>query len=263
MGFQLVWIDYATTAVVALVLGLVELLGEPVKRDFLLNDIDISYPHYEKQTVPVPELMLISVFAPAVVICAGHFLVNYYFAPRRSARLAFRLLGFAQAILLTLLLTDTIKLVVGRLRPDFLDRCQPDDQLVCQGDPDVVKEGRKSFPSGHSSLAAAGMMYLSLYLAFELQIYTPRRAAPGKQPHEIQPLAFTTFIFVVFPLLVAGIVCGTRVSDNWHHPTDVVGGALLGSATAYGVFRLHHQHGHAAESAHTALEASEQDRLNA
>jgi len=37
--------------------------------------------------------------------------------------------------------------------------------------------------------------------------------------------------------LYAVFVCGSRVYDRWHHPTDVAAGIVLGSLTAALTFR--------------------------
>eukprot|EP00268_Persea_americana_P011361 TRINITY_DN1480_c0_g3_i4.p1 TRINITY_DN1480_c0_g3~~TRINITY_DN1480_c0_g3_i4.p1 ORF type:complete len:136 (-),score=15.85 TRINITY_DN1480_c0_g3_i4:1395-1802(-) len=68
--------------------------------------------------------------------------------------------GLLFSVLITAVITDAIKDAVGRPRPDFYWRCFPDGNpkydsvtgnVICHGDKKVIREGHKSFPSGHTS----------------------------------------------------------------------------------------------------------------
>lgn len=42
----------------------------------------------------------------------------------------------------------------------------------------------------------------------------------------------------VAPLLLALIMAASKVRDGWHHPVDVVAGALIGTAFALMAYRM-------------------------
>jgi len=134
------------------------------------------------------------------------------------------------------LLTNIIKHAAGRLRPNFIDVCQPTRCLnngtsillqfyvsepECTSDDlDAIADSRRSFPSGHSSCA----FYIFVFTAIYLQ-QTLSRSCFAKCL--LLPLAQAT------SLLLAVLVAVSRVSDNKHHPTDVLAGATLGTLFAY------------------------------
>lgn len=87
----------------------------------------------------------------------------------------------------------------------------------CHGDPKVVKEGCKSFPSGHTSWSFAGLAFLSWYLCGKVKAFD-RRGHAAK------------LCIVLLPLLFAALVGISRIDDYWHHWTYVFTGSIIGCA---------------------------------
>ncbi|BBN15092.1 diacylglycerol diphosphate phosphatase / phosphatidate phosphatase [Marchantia polymorpha subsp. ruderalis] len=193
-----------------------------------MNIDSVRFPH-KKNTVPVWSVPIYAVLLPILIF------IGYFFKRRDVRDLHHAILGILTAALITAVLTDSIKDGVGRPRPDFFWRCFPDGfenydmitrEVICSGDPAVIREGYKSFPSGHTSWSFAGLGYLSFYLAGKLVIFDRR--------------GFTWRLsLVVLPLLAAALVAVSRVDDYWHHWQDVTAGGLLGFFVAYFCYKQH------------------------
>jgi len=123
------------------------------------------------------------------------------------------------------------KYMAVRRRPDFLSRCTAivDGACVNADSPHTLAEGFKSFPSGHSSAAFAGMLLLSLLLMGKTKLWSSPRQR-----------SFHKLLLCISPLTVALWVAVSRTLDYRHHFTDVLCGAAIGSAAACGVYFLHY-----------------------
>ncbi|ONI17257.1 hypothetical protein PRUPE_3G148800 [Prunus persica] len=207
------WVILMLLGLIVVILNVIHPFYRFVGKDMMT---DLKYP-LKSNTVPVWAIPMYAVALPIAIF----FIV--YFRRRDVYDLHHAILGLLFSVLITGVITDAIKDAVGRPRPDFFWRCFPDgkdvyDQLgnvVCHGKKSVIKEGHKSFPSGHTSWSFAGLGFLSLYLSGKIKVFD-RKGHVAK------------LCIVFLPLLFASLVGVSRVDDYWHHWQDVFAGGLLG-----------------------------------
>jgi len=144
-----------------------------------------------------------------------------------------------------------IKWLIGGLRPHFLDVCKPDFSLasnapgvvgaglngagynslyytreICTGDPKEINDSLESMPSGHSTAAFAGFVFLSLYLNGKLKLFSNYHPAMWK------------LAAVYAPILGATLIAGSLTIDEFHHWYDVLAGAVIGTVMAFSAYRM-------------------------
>ncbi|PUZ59962.1 hypothetical protein GQ55_4G084900 [Panicum hallii var. hallii] len=214
-------LDWVVLAVLVALDGALNAI-EPFHR-FVGEDMvaDLRYP-LKDNTVPVWAVPVLAVFAPMAIVA------GIYVRRRNVYDLHHAILGLLFSVLITAILTDAIKDGVGRPRPNFFWRCFPDGlprydnvtrEVICHGDPGVIKEGYKSFPSGHTSWSFAGLGFLSWYLAGKIKAF-------DRGGHVAK------LCIVAMPLLLAAMVAVSRVDDYWHHWQDVFTAGVLGLVVA-------------------------------
>ncbi|XP_072964578.1 lipid phosphate phosphatase 2-like isoform X1 [Typha angustifolia] len=182
---------------------------------------DLKYP-LKNNTVPAWAVPIISLLLPVLIFIA------FYFRRRDVYDLHHAVLGLLFSVLITGVITGAIKDTVGRPRPDFYWRCFPDGKelydrvtgnVICHGERSSIKEGHKSFPSGHTSWSFAGLSFLALYLSGKIKAF-------DRGGHVAK------LCIVFLPLLVASLIGISRVDDYRHHWEDVFAGGLLGYVVA-------------------------------
>ncbi|XP_058185270.1 putative lipid phosphate phosphatase 3, chloroplastic isoform X6 [Rhododendron vialii] len=113
---------------------------------------DLKYP-LKDNTVPSWSIPIYAILLPIVIF------LFFYFRRRDVYDLHHAILGLLYSVFITAVITSAVKDAVGRPRPHFFWGCFPDgkevyDQwgdVICHGEKNVIKEGYKSFPSGHTS----------------------------------------------------------------------------------------------------------------
>jgi diacylglycerol diphosphate phosphatase / phosphatidate phosphatase len=137
------------------------------------------YPYAVNERVPIPMAMAIVVLGPVVVIAIYTMIIDGLFATgggsfkkysfkSRLWELNCGVLGLLLGVGSSFVITAALKNAIGKPRPDIIDRCRinPDiaaqflvdgnytlvtHSLCTQTDNHILKDGFRSFPSGHSS----------------------------------------------------------------------------------------------------------------
>ncbi|KAM7538947.1 hypothetical protein Aperf_G00000052424 [Anoplocephala perfoliata] len=208
----------------------------PFQRGYFKDDLSLKYP-YRPSTVPNVYLYTVCpIITILIIIIVELFRAHNYGFSRTYKGVSLvlicnykfiYLLGFGYAV--TSAFVHIGKVVVGELRPNFFDVCGPTpvtttsygyvSNFTCtKSNQHEIDEMRLSFPSGHSAYTMFPAVFISVYLYYRM-------------PHI--PVASVLQAFLQVAAITAAFYVGlTRVTDNKHHPHDVLAGFLIGAVVA-------------------------------
>ncbi|CAG9947649.1 unnamed protein product [Clonostachys rosea f. rosea IK726] len=297
LSYAFDWLVLIVVIIAAVLLGRLS----PTKRPFSLEDQSLTFPRSD-ETVPIWLAMVLCVLVPLVIIFLFVLLLvpgaNSFSKPMSRSTIIRRKLweihvgwlGLALSVIIAFFTTETAKGLLGKPRPYMLSVCDPDlanaaDHLVGSGklyaasicrqtDTKLLNEAFRSFPSGHSSCSAAGLTYLSLFLASKLRITTPffpRSGSPysaglldswvAKKDHDgsefdshtrtitsrprlsrTQAAAPPIYLLALclVPIFLAIFIAASRWFNFMHHGFDVIVSFLVGLLTAFLGFSYYH-----------------------
>ncbi|GME99817.1 unnamed protein product [Ambrosiozyma monospora] len=178
-------------------------------------------------------LVKVTTLCPLAII----FAVSMILTPKKKKLYVFyvSIVGLYISLGTCIFLTDILKNWIGRCRPDFLSRCEPDSSAQ----PDVLYyaseicttnntarllDGFRTTPSGHSSMSFSSFGYTSFWLFGQLLV------------RHIHGGAWRSVV-ALLPSLYAAYIALSRTQDYRHHFVDVTLGSILGVLVGWWSYR--------------------------
>lgn len=210
------------------------------KLDFELYDARINKPRALVEHVPMLVVWYSGIMFSVIIIPLAEFFhpTSSHRGPIvRFIRCSIAFTFFLTAINMAFLGKEVTKRWVGKLRPDFLDRCQPDPAVlaepirllakyndsICLNPVKLdISDGRTAFPSGHSTVASAVSVFLAVYFIVSYKINVGRTV----RAHVAYKLS--TLVLGLVCVAWAWYVAACAQVDNRHAAEDTLGGLLLG-----------------------------------
>ncbi|KAG0278810.1 hypothetical protein BGZ96_002239 [Linnemannia gamsii] len=234
------WLDIITMAIMGAV-GLGVYMARPApSRSFAVtfSDGEVVYPQFayplRKEIVPIWLAAFLAATIPILGILIMQIRVRSFWDVNNG------IIGLLYSLISAAVFQVFLKWLIGGLRPHFLEVCQPNTSLakgngfqqlyftreICTGDDSQINDSLESFPSGHSTAAFAGFVFLYLYLNAKLKVFSNYHPAMWK------------LIVIYAPVLGATLIAGALTIDQFHHWYDVVAGAIIGSVMAFSSYRM-------------------------
>lgn len=198
------------------------LLYDPRIRELPSNTENIMKKHKPKNTLSI---YFVTFFSSCIPILCFFYCFQKTSIPLENVMLF--CVVFLTCNVTVVALVENIKNLVGRLRPDFLDRCKPIIK-ICKGNKKIILDGRKSFPSGHSATCGCGFIFLILFInsQFVKSINNFNLNIPLIK-------VLLNVCFLIIPIYVGT----TRYLDHRHFITDIIAGNILGGLVSLIFFK--------------------------
>lgn len=208
------------------------------------SDGEIVYPEFayplRDEIVPIWLAAFLAAVVPITAILLMQIRVRSFWDVNNGV------VGLLYALITAAVFQVFLKWLIGGLRPHFLAVCEPDVARakamaglnamgyrelyftpdICTGDRKKINDSLESFPSGHTTAAFAGFVFLSLYLNAKLKVFSNYHASMWK------------LVVVYAPILGATLIGGALTIDEYHNWYDVVAGAVIGAVMAFSAYRM-------------------------
>ncbi|KAK1911432.1 hypothetical protein P3342_012733 [Pyrenophora teres f. teres] len=214
---------------------------------------EFAYP-LRNEIIPIWAAALMAFFIPFAVFLIVQIRARSFWDINNAT------IGLLYSLIAAAVFQVFIKWLIGGLRPHFLAVCKPVipqsmlasvgannngneaggpfgnvangyrqimfDRSICTGDKNEINDSLESMPSGHTTAAFAGFVFLYLYLNAKLKVFSNYHPAMWK------------LIALYAPILGACLIGGALTIDEYHNWYDILVGALIGTMMAFSAYRM-------------------------
>jgi len=243
LRLKFTWLDIVTMAIMGAI-GLGVYMADPApSRSFpvTFRDGEIVYPQFayplRNEIVPIWAAALLAALVPIFFFLVMQIRIRSFWDVNNAV------IGLLYSLIGAAVFQVFVKWLIGGLRPHFLSVCDPDPSLIqgqggqgyqeimfqrdiCRGDKKQINDSLESMPSGHSTAAWAGFLYLYFYLNAKMKVFSNHHPAMWK------------LVALYAPVLAATLITGALTIDEFHNWYDCVAGAIIGSTFAISGYRM-------------------------